>query len=65
MSKERITPNVQKLPDGTYRGYITIWNGKARLYDDWCLINRISVLDAHSDALRAVKEINDIEKEAK
>ena len=55
--KEKITPNVVRLPNGTYRGYITVWHGKARIYDDYCLIERISVLDAHSDALRAVKEI--------
>jgi len=59
MTKEKITANVQKLPHG-YQGYITIWCGTARIYDDYCIPLRVSVLDAHSDALRAKSELENV-----
>jgi hypothetical protein len=56
MTREKITAGVQKTPLG-YRGYISVWHGDARIYDDYCLIERTSPIDAHSDALRAISEI--------
>lgn len=57
MKKQQIVCDVIETSNGRYRGMVEIWKGKVLISRDVTFLERVSKLDAYSDALRAKQEL--------